>query len=382
MKTLHGYLLRQVLASLLLTVATATLVLVMGNVLKEILELLVNRQASAGVVFRAVLLLVPFVTVYSLPVGMLTATLLVFGRFSADQELTAARASGVSLFWLVTPVLALAVVLCGLSAWFNLQLAPQCRVAYKQLLYDLGLRQPTALLAPNQFIRSFPGYIIYVGGVESNRLDNLVLYRMNTNPPPATAASGAGTAPPSQAPAVSRVELIVTARRAIVQVDATNEVLQLELPRAEVVTVDSMRWGTVTDSILELPFRLRRPDQVKPQISEMTLPQLLEEYRLSKAEGIRPLPVILQLHKGVAFSLACLGFTLVGIPLGIRAHRRETSIGVALAIVLMLIYYVFYILAEAWQNIPERYPHFIVWIPDFLFQAVGTWLLWRANRRG
>jgi lipopolysaccharide export system permease protein len=375
-KTLHGYLLRQVLAALLLTVATATFVLVLGNVLKEVLELLVNRQATLGVVFQALVLLVPFVAVYALPVGMLTATLLVFGRFSADQELTSARASGVSLLSMVSPILLLSLVLCGISAWFNLEIAPRGRVAYKNLLYRFGVERPTALLTPNTFIRSFKGYIIYVGNAESNRVENLVIYRLKSDPADGTSPA-AGTDRMG-----ARLDSISTAPTATLSLDASRRLLLVEMPEVLTVFVDSMNYAPARDAELEFQLEAEPPSHAAPKISEMTVRQLREEYVKNRAEGVPAYPVVFQLHKQAAFSLACLGFTLVGIPLGIRAHRRETSVGILIAVILMLVYYVFYILAEAWEDLPARQPHLIVWIPNFLFQTVGLWLLWRSNRRG
>ncbi|MHB8520494.1 MAG: LptF/LptG family permease [Limisphaerales bacterium] len=361
MRTLHLYLTREVLATLLMTVAVFTFVLLLGNILKEVVALLVNRQATLSLVLHAVALLIPYVLVFALPMGMLTATLLVFGRFSADQELTAARANGISLVALITPVVLLSIGVAALCALFNLQIAPECRVAYKQLLVDLGTQKPTALLPEGQYLYDFPGYIIYVGHVDGTNLEKVLIYALDEQ---------------------QTNKLSLSAAHGSLAYDPAHHQISVRLSEARGFQRAGSEWLPVYNDSwpFDIPVKGGPKAQTDPKYSEMTFAQLRAEVRKLERLDIDPTPALVQLHRQVAFSFASIGFALIGIPLGIRAHRRETSAGVAIALVLVLVYYSFIILGQAMETSPEFGPYLILWLPNFIFQAVGMVLLWRANR--
>jgi lipopolysaccharide export system permease protein len=387
-KTLHLYLARQVLATLGMTVFVFTFVLLLGNVIKEILDLLINRQATLAVACQGILLLIPYVLAFSLPIGMLTAALLVFGRFSADQELTAARASGISLVSLLAPVLLVSVAVSGLCAWLNLDIAPSCRTAYTRLLARAGRDRPGGFLLSNQYV-PFGKYQVFAGHVhdDGTNLDNVIVSEYDADDKLVRWAKGP---------------------TGVLCIDYKAREITLVMPGMKCMQRDKNGWVPFMNGywpfepkpfpnagelppirISDMTFRQLRAELARQERGLESVPpkgasrdDLLEARKQLRTAGSETImPVLVYMNQQVAFSFACFAFTLIGTPLGIRSQRRETSIGVATALVLVLVYYSFMVLAQAWAAHPERFPCLIIWLPNFIFESVGAVLLWRINKR-
>ena len=161
----------------------------------------------------------------------------------------------------------------------------------------------------------------------------------------------------------------------VIEFSFTNAPARLERRR---VDVSDMSFRQLRAELRELERRMEAPVPVEKLPTEL-LREQMNKLRAQKKLDLT-LPVRVQLHRQVAFSFACVGFTLIGIPLGIRAHRRETTFGMAVSLILVVVYYSFFILGQSLETRPDLAPHLILWLPNFLFQSIGMVLLWRANR--
>ena len=384
---------------MLLTVAVFTFIMLLMNVLHDVLPLLFAGHLQFGLAMKAIVLLVPFGVVYALPMGFITATLLVLGRLSADQELTAARAGGLSLLSLVSPILLLSLLCCALSAWFNLDLGPRSRVKFTQLRNDVLTQLISGDLPSGKYIRDIPGFVLYMKESSGGEMRDLTIYQLKdeTNVLFKIMAGSGRLDPKTLILDLADAHLIhldphgdsiFYAKTYAFDLNKTGATNQVPKPRMNDMTFLQLReelrevrrfnFSPGTNMALDLAGLNKMELTLATNATPQERASLLQDAR--KAQAAQEEDILVIMNRQVAFAFACFGFTLVGIPLGIRVHRRETNVGIAIALILVVIFYAFMMLANSISSHPELHPHLIVWIPVFLFQIVGAVLLGRANR--
>jgi len=369
MKIIDRYVGQGVLLTTFLGVVVLSLVLVLGNIFKELLDVLINNpDVPVTTVLVFMVLVLPFSLTFTIPWGFLTAILLVFGRISADNELIALKSNGVSVPRLCVPVFALALALTLVCFWINIEVAPRAEQAMTRAIVDIATSNPSSLFRADEVVDKFPDRRVYVGGKTGDKLLNIIVFEMNEESQPTK---------------------MIFAREGVLTPDPENSRLLFRLFNAHFEQRDEndpkdftkiqqgivMKEGVFPISLEKffMEFRTTR------RMSSYTLTELIDF--LAKGAGERTTEAVVELNKRFATSLACAAFALIAIPLGITAHRKETSVGFALSLVVAFTYFFFIIMADTFRNTPSAYPAVLIWIPNVLFFCLGSHLFSRLAKR-
>ncbi|GHB92804.1 LPS export ABC transporter permease LptF [Cerasicoccus arenae] len=358
-----------------MAIAVFVFVLVVFNVIKEVAGPFASGQITEGMFVYLIAITIPGVLPYALPLGLLTAILLVLGRLSAQNEIVAMKAAGLSLWRITAPVFLLALLGVGLSAVINIYYAPIADTAFRSTLQSAARADPLRFFSPRTFVKNFPGYVIFADRREGNELRQLHVWELDDQSRAIRHLQG------------QRAELSFDeANPAIVLTvhDAHGQVINPDLPPSD---LDSTYIGEFKRSEFRLPLDdLLGGNKKQTKLAFMTLDELLQrraEAIADKGEGAFERRIELQtaIQKKFSFSFAVLSLALVAIPLGIKASRTETYANFALALALALGYFMVFILCSWLEKMPAMRPDLMIWVPNFLFQALGGILFWRACKR-
>ncbi len=182
MKIAHRYVLKEHLGPLLFALSALTSLLMLNFIAKKFGDL-VGKGLPWTVIVEFLTLSLPFTLAMTLPMAVLVATLHAFSRFAAENEITAFKASGVSLHLLVRPVILAAAVLSLIMVWFNDQVMPRANHRLARLQQDIARVKPTLALSEqviNEVVRG--SLYLRAARIESgtNRMRDVTIYDLST----------------------------------------------------------------------------------------------------------------------------------------------------------------------------------------------------------
>jgi len=374
---------RHIFANVVLTCGAAVglfaFVLMIGNALKDLLGLMLSGQLAFDTFVRLIGLLVPFVVSYALPMGMLTGILLVLGRMSSDREITALRASGVSVAWLSAPILFFALIGVTVAALINFQFMPVARLAYQRELAESVRQNPLSFIVPKTFIHDFPDRVIYVGEKNGDVLKDIWIWELDKQKRVVNSGRAAS----------GRIDFDETHNKLILALNY----LQAEVhDRKDPEDTAKIHSGGASDqATFDLPLdRITGERTVQKKLKWFTFPQLIAEWRrrlhqpnpeLSAAEQKQELMrVQITIHEKFATAFSVLSLALIAIPLGIKISRKETSANLGIGLALALGYYFATIVVGWFDNSPALRPDLLMWLPNLAFQSLGLWMFYKVDR--
>ena len=377
---LHRHILKEILVATGLAMGLFIFVLLVGNALRDVAELVVAGKLDFWVFIKVLGLFIPYVASFALPLGMLTGTLIALGRLSSQREITAMKSAGLSLYQIAAPVFLIAFAGMAAAVLINLHYAPQSRVERKALMAEALTDNPVGYIEERRFIYDFPGYVIYMGGREGSVMKDFWIWELDDQ---------------------RRAKLFLRSAEGILGYDEVNKNLILTLKDGTAEQRDSENPEAFSDNMPdslffgELPIALPL-DQLfgdgdqkrKLRNKEMTFAQLinLRQGELEKeAAADKPMSEArlgLQVHIQKNFALAFSVFSLAvfGVPLAIQVGRKETYANLGIALVIAMTYYFLIIMVSWFEDIPSLRPDLLIWLPNLIFQGVGFLMIYRASR--
>ena len=160
MLILERYILRNYVGPFLFSMSVITFVFIMDFIIRYI-ELFLEKGVKFHIVLQAFLLSLGHMFALIIPMAVLPATLMSFGNLAAENEITAMKSSGVSLYRMIFPGLVAAALLSLGLVHYNSHVLPETNHALLNLLIDINRKKPTVELQPNKTITEFSGYSIY-----------------------------------------------------------------------------------------------------------------------------------------------------------------------------------------------------------------------------
>ena len=328
-------------------------------------------------------LILPDAIAFAMPLAILISSILVFSRLSGDNEITAMRASGVSIWQIIAPGLVLSLFVTAFCFYIYLFVAPISKYKLKTEVKSIGLKNPSAFIEAGEYIEMLPGEFLYVSERNGNNLKDVSIKSLDED---------------------GKVVRFIVAKTGKIVVD--NETNELLIPLQDVVVmnykysdkdpVPDIKRPVSQEKTFSrsLMYELDRKP-LKKKDKYLNLPESIARIQLMGEVNVKDIKdkrkrrkfveakskMLFELNKRMAMALSPIAFLLVGMSFGFRSQRSETSFGLMASLAVAVAYYVMMMVAEIFSEKPSMHPEILVWIPNIILQVGGIFVLWKVTKR-
>jgi len=420
MWTVWRYVLKEHVGPFLFAFVIIFFILVL-DLLLEIMDAILGKGLETAVVLQMFILNFAWMTALAVPMAVLVAVLMAFGRLANDNEIVALMAAGISPTALVVPSLITSGLIALLLMWFNNNVLPESNYRARVLMSAVQQRKPAITLKDREgtFITDFPQYVLRVekvhlnaispvGPITGSSLEGILVYQYDESgqEPPTVVTARTGTIEIWKNGAVVR---LVLHDGQMIQVDAQDPTrdLRTEFDTQTIIITDRQRelsgaptWTETAqrgDRELSASAMLGRARMYEEQIaaantrirqleSDTTLApslasaQLHAELRLKDNYHRYVSQYMVEVHKKYSIPIACLVFVLIGAPLGMMARGAGRTIAIVSSLTLFLLYWASLIGGEELADRNFIAPWVAMWGANFVVGLCGVALLVSVDR--
>ena len=331
-------------------------------------EIIFHGVMPSSFVYGLALALLPAVLVFTIPMAVLSGTIIGLGRLGSDSELVAMRAAGVSTWRILWPCLALGLIATAASAEFNLKEAPRAQRELKSVAIRSALYKLDSPVEPRTFATDLPNYVIYVrdGDKAAGQWGRVFIQSQEADHSPLLVTARAGRIDSS----AEKSELVL------------QDAMQTRLPSPEsrdqsfrVERLDLLRivFPTGRGGLVE---RMQKEDSGPESMGFTELRQFI-----AQSGGVERREASIVFHKRLALSLSPIVFALFGSALALRMRRGSRGVGVLVSLLVLLIYYLVTLGGDQLARAGSVPPVVGAWFGTVLTMATGIALLGSRRRQ-
>jgi LPS export ABC transporter permease LptF/LPS export ABC transporter permease LptG len=365
-KILDRYVWKELLTPFVFGLFVFTFLLLLDRIF-DLTDLIINKGVPVHLVLLLLVYISPAILVLTIPIGFLLAILVAFGRLSADMEIVAMKACGVSPLRLLRPVMIFGLGVAALTGYLMIDSVPKTNYAFKSLVFDIVRTQATVGVKERVFNDTFGNFVIYVDEIAADQVALRNVFVSDERKP--------------------EEQRFITAREGRLLSDEVNRRVTLRLLDGAIHETNPnalQKYREVRFRLYDISLVLENPlvkqgDAPKGD-REMSLAELHRASQDSRRLSGNPNPYLVEIHKKFAIPTACFVFSVLGVPLGIRAHRGGRWGAFVALLPIVLFYYVGLTLGENLGDTGRIPPWLGMWGPNLVVGAVALYLL-RATLR-